>query len=75
MDLTNPTVIFGVRQFHVSNECSEAQEENNHPCAKKKKIEKEKENTNLYSVLANRTAPARCTDVFNCYSEARAGSC
>lgn len=50
MDLTNPTVIFGVRQFHVSNECSEAQEENNHPCAKKKKNRNKKKKKTLTSI-------------------------
>lgn len=52
----------------LTDECSEAQEEND-PGAKKTQT------TNTYSVAARRAVQARCIDVFNCCSEARAGSC
>lgn len=69
MDLTNPGMSFGVRQFHVSQTSAQK------PRKKMTPVQKKTQTTNTYSVAARRAVQARCIDVFNCCSEARAGSC
>lgn len=75
MDITNPGMSFGVRQFHVSQMSAQKLRKKmttvqNHPPPPPPA-----KTTNTYSVSARRAVWARCTDVFNCCSEARAGSC
>lgn len=64
MDLNNPGMSFGVRQFRVSQMSAQKPGKNMTPVQKNPS-----KRTNTYSASARRAVWAQCTDVFNCCSK------